>query len=76
MALTDPTAAPVYYRTKFTVRLEYTPLGIRLVQPSYRASIFATQEIEQVKLLVNVGLSEGALRTSALEVRLAAAGSE
>ena len=76
VALTDPTAAPVYYRTKFTVRLEYTPLGIRLVQPSYRASIFATQEIEQVKLLVNVGLSEGALRTSALEVRLAAAGSE
>ncbi len=76
VALTDPTAARVYYRTKFTVRLEYTPLGISLVQPAYRASIFATQELQEVKLSVEVGLDEAALKTSALQVRLAAAGSE
>lgn len=76
VALTDPTAGRVYCRTKFGVRLEYTPLGIRVVQPSYRATIFATQEIDEVQLLVEVGLEQAALKTSALEVKLAAAGGE
>lgn len=74
IALTDPTAARVYYRTKFSVPLEYTPLGIRMVEPCYRATIFATQDIEEIKLVVEVGLGEETLKTSALEVRVAKAG--
>jgi hypothetical protein len=69
VALTDPTAARVYCRTQFPVRLEYTPLAIRLVQPCYRDSIYASQQIDEVKLLVDVGLEKKALETSTLVIR-------
>ena len=75
VALTDPTAGRVFYRTRFPVRLEYTPLGIRVVQPCYRATIFATQKLDDIQLLVDVGLDEAGRRASSLLVALAAAGS-
>ena len=75
VALTDPTAGRVHYRTRFPVRLYYTPLAIRMVQPCYRDTIFATQKLDKVQLLVEMGLDEAELKKSALTVQLSAAGS-
>ncbi len=73
VALTDPTAGRVYYRAKFTVQLDYTPLAIRMIQPCYRDTIFATQDLKQIELAVEVGLDEAELKNSTLYVELGAA---
>lgn len=74
LALTDNVAGEVYYRTRIPVRLHHTPLAIRMVQPCYRDTVFSTQKLTEVKLLIDVGLDEADLKTSSLTVELSAAG--
>jgi len=40
------------------MKITFTPIEIVLARPSYRATIFATQEIAEIRMDVKVGLSE------------------
>lgn len=69
----DPVTKQALALSKSALRVQYVPLAIRLVTPWYRDAIFATQNVEQVELDVNVSLEPAALTGTTLEVTVAEA---
>lgn len=70
----DPvTKQPLAYR-KTALDIRYVPVVIKLLKPWYRHAIFASQNLKQIELDVEVNLDEAALKGAKLEVALAADG--
>lgn len=48
----------VLYVRSIPINAEYTPVAIDMVEPWYRNSIYATQEVDEVELVVSLALAE------------------
>jgi len=65
-----------YYVKQFPVSIEYTPIIITLLRPSYRNSIYATQKIDEVLMEIGLSVPKADLQGRSLEVKLVPRGRE
>ena len=66
----DPlTKKPLAHR-KLPLAVEYIPIALKLVQPWYRNAIFATQNLKQIVVQVDVSSRDGDAKAARLEVRI------
>ena len=54
----------------FPLLLNYNPLSIQITQPTYRRTIYPTQNLKQIEGLVHVNLTQEEMSQSSLEVSL------
>jgi len=58
---------------KSPVNIECVPIALRIVEPFYRNTIFASQNLEKVKSEVEVGLEEAEMKTASLDLEVVSA---
>jgi hypothetical protein len=69
-AIRDSSNGAILSRLRYPARVSYTPLQLLLTAPSYRNTIYATQNLEAVRGTVDINLPEERLAGGDLAVRL------
>lgn len=72
VVLMDPATKRPILISMASVQIECVPIALRIVEPSYRNTIFASQNLKKVVLEVEVGLDEAARAGSSLEIAVTA----
>ena len=58
---------------KSSVKIECVPIAIRILEPFYRNTIFASQKLEKLVLAVDVGLEDAAMTQASLDLEVSTA---